>query len=205
MLKSMKFVSALATLGLGLAACSNGDNNVHLTPGPNPVPTAGVTRYTQIELLSRPAVKEVFETFAQHSITNAAEPYNDPTIQTAIQQTEDLVRYGSTTPQASNDYGTIFQSVLYPNEYAVDLSQTTGGFLSYELGGKLSNGGKFGGRAPNDDVIGLELLALFGNGLSALGIAPDDHRENNCLSAQNVTQRPSQATSGAFPYLPTPH
>jgi hypothetical protein len=65
----------------------------------------------------------------------------------------------------------------------------------------------FGGRAPNDDVIGLELGVLFGNTIPALGLAPDDNKENTCLSAQNIAggENASKKTTGTFPYLPVPH
>ncbi|MGA2760492.1 MAG: hypothetical protein ABSF08_09265, partial [Candidatus Cybelea sp.] len=38
---------------------------------------SGSTVYKQIELLSRPAVKEVFELFESHNKTNRSEPYAD--------------------------------------------------------------------------------------------------------------------------------
>ena len=195
----MKYITSIITLGalgLGLAACSNGNSGSTLTPQPpnNNVQPTG--RFTQIERLSRPAIKEVFETFNQHQISNAIEPYNDPTLQAAIKGTEDFVR----PPKNGTDYGAALQGVLYPDEYTVNLASTTGGYLGAET--KLA---PFGGRNISDDVIATSLGALFGNTLSKLGLIADDGQENNCLSAQNIKQNPNQAPSNSFPYLHIPH
>ena len=48
-----------------------------------PVSTNAARRhhvYKQIELLSRPAVKEAFEMFEDHNKTNRSEPYADPVL-----------------------------------------------------------------------------------------------------------------------------
>ncbi len=209
----MKFIKTLATAGalsLALGACSSNSNGVHLTPQPsgNNVQPAGP--FTQIERLSRPAVKEVFETFVQHQQSNAVEPYADATIQGAIKSTEDALR----PPTANTDYGTALQGVLYPDEYTVDLTQTKGGFLGAETKGAVPGSGPFGGRNINDDVIGVELFALFGKGLSVLGLQQDDGQANTCISSQGGTAPPgkpalnidpSQASTTTFPYLHTPH
>ncbi len=80
-------------------------------------------------------------------------------------------------------------------------------YLGFETGG--ATGGKFGGRDLADDVINIDLGAVFGNTLVALGLQPEDGQENNCLSQQSpdveTLQRPSQANTGTFPYLSPPH
>jgi hypothetical protein len=186
-------LTLLATLGAGLAGCSGGNSSI-LTPAQ---PYKAPTGYTQIERLSRPAVKEVFERFVDHQISNGIEPYADTTLQTNIVAVEDTLRPPNKT--VGSDYGKTIASVLYPDEYTVDLSQTTGSFLGYETAKN------FGGRNPNEDVVSLELSVLFGNTLSKLGLQPDDGEENNCLSAENVAQASSQATTSSFPYLAKPH
>jgi hypothetical protein len=193
-------VPAVAALGLGLAACSGngGSGNVTLSPQPPPK----TVTYTQIERLSRPAVKEVFERFVDHQISNAAEPYNDPTLQSAIQGVTDTLR----PPNAAvgSDYGKALASILYPDEYTVDLSQSgKASYLGAETGG--ATGGKFGGRDIGDNVIDISLGALFGKTLPALGVQPEDNEENNCLTTQHVAQAPSQSNTGSFPYLSPPH
>ena len=112
---------------------------------------------------------------------------------------------------AGTDYGATLTSILYPDEYLVNLNGTAPAatapdpelFLSAEVDGSTA----FGGRAPNDDVIDLELPVLFGNTLFALGIVKaDDGEENNCLTSQNIpAEDPSKKTTAVFPYLPVPH
>ncbi len=60
---------ALGAFGLGLAGC-NGGNSLNTTPVSTPAPTG----YKQIELLSRPAVKEVFET-RMHPLTSLSDAF----------------------------------------------------------------------------------------------------------------------------------
>jgi hypothetical protein len=186
-------ILAVGALSLSLAACGGG-NSVNTTPvsGGN-----GQTGYTQIELLSRPAVKELFEKFVDHQTTNAVEPYNDPTLQGEIQTFTDALR----APTSTTDYGKALAGVLYPNQMVADVSQTTGaGYLNYEL---TPNHAAFGGRLLTDDVIDISLGAVFGSAL--VGIVGEDHEENNCISKDNVTQRASQAPTATFPYLAVPH
>jgi hypothetical protein len=188
-----KLTLAVALFGFGIAGCSNPVNITQ--PVPRTTPAAS---FTQIELLSRPAVKEVFEPYQDHQITNAIEPYNDPTIKGAIIATEDALRPAT----ATTDYGKALAGVLYPNEYLVNLNGAAPASGTFFLSTEVSGGADFGGRAPNDDVIDLELGALFGNTLPALGLIADDHQENNCLSSQNIgTEDPAKKTTATFPYL----
>jgi uncharacterized protein DUF4331 len=207
---------ALGALSLGLAACGNnngtslpvlGNNNGFATPLPANPPTSTAS-YVQIELLSRPAIKEALESFNNHKVTNKVEPYvgspADP-LQGEIKATVDLLR----PPKNGADFGAALQGVLYPNEMAADLSNTTdkASYLGFETGG--ATGGKFGGRDLADDVINIDLGAVFGGTLVALKLQPEDGQENACLSQQSpdvkTLQRPSQANTGTFPYLSPPH
>jgi hypothetical protein len=203
-------LATLGALGLGLAGCNSSNSAVPAgtaaglaTPLPTNPPARTAT-YVQIELLSRPAVKEVFENFNDHKITNAVEPYAgspaDP-LQAEIKATENTVR----PPAGNANFGAALQSVLYPNVYIVDLSNTTdkASYLGVETGG--ATGGKFGGRVPGDDVIGISLGAAFGSTLVKLGVQPEDNEENACIAAENVTQSPTQARTNTFPYLAGPH
>ncbi len=194
----MKFsihVLAIGALGFGLAACGGGA--VQSTPI-----APAVVQYKQIELLSRPAVKELFEKFVDHQTTNTAEPYADPTLQGEIQSFTDALRPPSAT--LGSDYGKALASILYPNEITADLSQSgIGSYLGVETGG--ATGGKFGGRALSDDVIDISLGAVFGNTLAALKVQPEDNQENNCLTKDNVAMNASQAPTATFPYLHGPH
>ncbi len=159
----------------------------------------GRVAYDQIELLSRPAVKELFETFADHAVTNASEPYADPTLAAAIPYFTEHVAGRSAA------ISKVLGAVLYPNEIAADFSQRgKAAYLGVETGG--ATGGKFGGRALSDDVIDISLGAVFGNTVPALKLAADDGKENDCLTNEHVTfgQGGLQA-QGAYPYLARPH
>ncbi len=195
MLKVIKSLAVAGGLGMGLAACSGG-NSVVLTPPPPPA----TTTYYQIERLSRPAVKEVFEPFVQHQISNAAEPYNDPTLQADIKATEDALRPPNAT--LGSDYGAAIAGVLYPDEYLVNLDGATAGFLGAEV---AALGTPFGGRKVTDDVVNTELGIAFGTTLSALGLQPADNETNYCLSKENIDSTTGPQPTNTFPYLAAAH
>lgn len=192
-----KYIQRLAVVGgfgLVLAGCGGSGNPV-FTPG---TPATTNKTYTQIERLSRPAIKEVFEGFVQHQTSNATEPYdttNDP-LYANIKGTEDLLR----PPKNGLDYGATLQSILYPDVLRVNLDGTAGGYLGVETGNTAAS---FGGRNPNDDVIATSLGALFGNTLSKLGVIGDDGQENTCIAQENTP--PTVATTTTFPYLQQAH
>lgn len=205
-------LAALGALVLGLAACNGGSatsvpvlgSSGFATPLPTN-PTTSTGSYVQIELLSRPAVKEALENFNDHKLTNKVEPYAgspaDP-LYAEIKAIENTVR----PPNASlgTDYGAALQTILYPNEIAVNLaSADKASYLGVETGGVT--GGTFGGRDISDNVIDISLGALFGNTLSALKVQKDDGEENACISQQNTPQRASQAKIASFPYLAPAH
>jgi hypothetical protein len=204
MLKQVTSLTVLAAFALG--GCSS--SPVVLTPS-QPTSPSGAVQYVQIERLSRPAIKEVFEPFQAHQVSNAVEPYNDPTIQGDIKGTEDALR--PPTSGGSVDYGATLASVLYTDEYLVNLNGTgpqSGDADPYYFLGNELNSARFGGRAPNDDVIYLELGALFGGLLPALGLIADDNQEDNCLMSQNIGgqevpggQNSAKLTTTTFPYL----
>ncbi|HEX3467562.1 MAG TPA: DUF4331 family protein [Candidatus Elarobacter sp.] len=204
-------LGALGALALGLVACNGGSvstrpfntGSAYATPNPTN-PPASTQSYIQIELLARPAVKEVFENFNDHKTTNAVEPYAgspaDP-LQAEIKSFEDTVR----PPKAGLDYGATLASILYPNELVANIGDTAdnASYLGVETGG--ATGGKFGGRDLGDDVVDISLGALFGNTLSKLGVIGDDGEENACLSNEHVAQNPNQAKGATFPYAAPPH
>jgi hypothetical protein len=181
---------AVALAGAIIGGCNS--TSVLAPVGPTSPPAGTV--YKQIELLSRPAVKEAFELFEDHNKTNRSEPYADPVLHSQIKSFSLMFR-SKTTADA-------LQSVLYPNVMKADLSQNTtkAAYLGYETGG--ATGSKYGGRALDDDVIDISLGAIFGNTLSALGLIPDDHKEVPCLTTDNVAYDKSNTTT--FPYIQAP-
>jgi Domain of unknown function (DUF4331) len=186
---------ALAFVGAVAGGCSS--NGSALNPATQAQPFAMGSKpvaYKQIELLSRPAVKEAFEMFEDHNKTNRSEPYNDPVLQSEIASFAELFRDQATAQT--------LQAVLYPNVMKADLSQATtkASYLGYETGG--ATGSKFGGRALDDDIIDISLGAIFGNTLSALGLVADDGKEAPCLTTDNVAYDKSNTKS--FPYIQAP-
>jgi hypothetical protein len=162
-------------------------------------PYRGHTLYRQIELLSRPAVKELFETFNTHSPTNVSSPYADPNIPASIGT------FMTTVAGRSTAITNVVKSVLYPNELAADLSQSgPAAYLGVETGG--ATGSKFGGRGLADNVIDTSLGVVFGDTIPKLGLAPDDGKENNCLTSQHVSLgQGGQQSMSTFPFVAPPH
>lgn len=159
----------------------------------------GQVVYKQTELLSRPAVKELFEVFADHAVTNASEPFNDPTLKNSI------TNFMHNVAGRSAAISQTVTSVLYPNQIAVDISKPgPAAYLGVETGG--ATGGLFGGRGLTDDVIGTSLGVVFGNTIPALKLTADDRKENQCLTAEHVVSGQGGAqTQPDFPYLASPH
>jgi hypothetical protein len=187
-------LGVLALTGVIIGGCSaRMGGSSPIIPTTAAVEHASAT-YRQIELLSRPAVKEVFEAFSSHDKTNRSEPYADKTIKSQILSFSKNFR--------SNATAKILQAVLYPNVMKADLSQnvTTASYLGYESGG--ATGSKFGGRGLDDNIVDISLGALFGNTISALGLAPDDHKEVPCLTTDNVPY--DKSNTNKFPYVQSP-
>ena len=150
--------------------------------------------YTQIERLGRPAVKEAFESFDRHDMTNRSTPTNDPYLP------DDIVSFTKTVAGRSDAIANTLKAVLIPDEILADLSQTgvKAAYLGSETGG--ATGSKFGGRGLNDDVIDISLGAIFGNTLPALKLTPDDGKESKCLISDNVGPQGHHFLA-AFPYI----
>ena len=100
-----------------------------------------------------------------------------------------------------------------PDVMIADLSQrgVTAAYLGVETQGL--SGSKFGGRALTDDVIDIDLGAIFGNlipVLSALnpnlfgGVIPDDGNELPTFATDNVG-RVISIFLNTFPYVGEPH
>ncbi len=159
----------------------------------------GKVVYQQIEQLSRPAVKELFETFNDHSLTNVQSPYFDGYLHRSIAYF--MSNVAGRSPAISNTVA----SVLWPNEIIADVSQPgPAAYLGTETGG--ATGGKFGGRGLTDDVIDTSLGVVFGNTIPALGLAPDDGKENDCLTSEHVKSgQGGHQTQSIYPYVTSPH
>jgi len=160
----------------------------------------GQTLYRQEERLARPAVKEVFEHFNQHRDSNSVAPYND------MVQANSIPTFNAKVSHRSTAIAGVFSAVLIPDEMIADLSQmgVPAAYLGVETGG--ATGSKFGGRGLTDDVVDISLGIIFGNTVSALGLAQDDMHENGCLNNEHVSSgQGGMQTQSMFPFFANPH
>jgi hypothetical protein len=185
---------SLLILLVALAGCGNSNKSL-----PNPAPsTAANLQFIQIERLARPAIKEAFQDYNDHDGVNRSNPYTDQTLPNAITAFEGPNGMGG----RSTAWAAALTSVLTPDEMSADLSQSgSAAYLGVETGG--ATGSKFGGRSPHDDAIAIDLGAIFGNTLSALGVVPDDGKESYCLANDNVPA-PGTDSATTFPYFAAP-
>src|SRR5215467_11422096 len=194
---------AIATIAVSaFAGCSSSSTTA----------TAGQSQYQQIERLSRPAIKEAFESFNNHDATNRTAPTNDAQLQSSIQTFLGAPPNGVANRSAATT--NFIVSVLIPDEMQADLSVVVPGctantpcaaYLGHETGG--ATGTKFGGRWLNDDTIKTSLGIIFGNTVAALGGAPDDNAESWCLTDDNLSNGEGtfQSYSATFPYVNAPY
>ena len=194
--------AAIYAVVLGTSSCNGGAASPpNFTTGP-----AGPgVQYIQMERLARPAVKELFQQFANHDGTNRTSPAQTPLSSQTLYQ--EIGSFTTTVAGRDATHAAKLQAILIPDEIAADLSNLTdkASYLGVETGG--ATGGKFGGRGLPDDVIDISLGAVFGNTLTALGLVPDDGKQSPCLTTDNVSQKNAQdnVTPLVFPYVGAPH
>jgi hypothetical protein len=194
--------AAVYAVVLGTSSCNGGAANV---PNLNTGPAGPGVQYQQIERLARPAIKELFQQFANHDGTNRTSPAQAPLSSQTLYQ--EIGSFTTTVAGRDATHAAKLQAILIPDEIAADLSNLTdkASYLGVETGG--ATGGKFGGRGLPDDVIDISLGAVFGNTLTALGLAADDGHASPCLTTDNVPQKNAQdnVTPLVFPYVGAPH
>lgn len=204
-MKTYYYLTAGAAAGLLglllLTGCDNGNSTA--------TPVASGPTYTQMDRLARPVVNEVFATVAndRHQVNDTDSPTNDKN-----ELANDIQSFMTGTAGRSQATTNVVKSVLVPDVMVADLSQTgTAAYLGVETNG--ATGGKFGGRKLTDDVVDTSLGVVFGNTVSALGLAPDDGKEIPSLTSDNVgpTTGPKHYQDGSagfaaakFPYLGAP-
>jgi hypothetical protein len=154
--------------------------------------------FVQQDRLARPAVNEVLATVSdnRHKINNRIAPTQD-----RAQLANDIRSFYRFPAGRSEAIANAAVSVLVPDVMKVDLTQSgPAAYLGVETGG--FTGGRFGGRKLQDDVVDLDLGAVFGNTISALGLAPDDGRALPQFTSDNVAFQGNDLP--VFPYLPNP-
>jgi hypothetical protein len=212
----------LVSAPLALSACGGGTTTPAVSSNP-----LGNGPYLQLDRLNRPAVNEVFATFAEHQANNSDTPNND-----ATNLKPEISTFMTTVAGRSAAIANVVSSVLVPDVQIADMSGTSlscigttpgtcNNYLGIETGGatQLPAGSKpFGGRALTDDIVSASLGVIFGNTIPALGLAPDDGKEQDGradatfpsgnrpnLTTDNVTwQTAPKHFSTTFPYLGPP-
>ena len=198
-----RIVLAASVLVVAAAACGGNGATTPAVGTKNDRRTE-TAQYQQIERLARPAIKEATQMFSQHDDTNRVSPVQEPLSSQTLFQS-----IGTFVTQVAGrraDYATTLQTVLIPDEMAADLSQSTtkAAYLGVETKG--ATGSTFGGRALTDDVITIDLSAIFGTTLSDLGLVRPDGKESPCLATDNVPVDPgAKHFSNAFPFVGQPN
>lgn len=163
-----------------LAGCGSTNPSTG-TPGAPP-------QFAQLDRLNRPAVNEVFATFARHDTNNRNNPADD-----ATQLKNDIGSFMTNVAGRSAQITAVEQAVLVPDVQIADLSGTSqscigaapgtcNNYLGVETGGatQAPSGLKpFGGRALTDDIVSISLGTIFGGTIPALGLAPEDNKEQD--------------------------
>ena len=166
-------------------------------------------KYHQQDRLARPAVNEVLATVSnlRHHVNNTDNPTDD-----SGQLKNDIQSFLTFPAGRSTAIKNAIEAVLVPDVMIADLSQMgDAAYLGVETQGL--SGSKFGGRALTDDVVDIDLMAIFGPlipHLSALnphlfgGVIPDDGNELPPFETDNVGAG-GKLFLNTFPYLGVPH
>ena len=233
----MKFQILAAVTALALAACGGGSSSSPLSAANPPASGSGSASaigaalgtgpFLQVDRLNRPAINEVFATFAQHQQNNVNTPDQD-----AANLGPEIVGFTENVGGRSSAIAGVLKAVLTPDVQIADLSGksqscigmapgTCNNYLGIETGGatQAPAGLKpFGGRALTDDIVDISLGAIFGNTVPALKLAPDDGKESDGradssfasghrpnLTTDNVSwQTAPKHFTTTFPYLGAP-
>ncbi|MFM9873903.1 MAG: DUF4331 family protein [Fimbriimonadaceae bacterium] len=207
-MKNLRITTGLLVAGLATAALigCGGSSGSTTTPTLGRISvwaTTGVktgTMYVQQDRLANPVVNEVFATFAnnRHKINNLAQPSDDKD-----NLANDIQGFMTQVAGRSQATADVVKAVFLRDTMVVDLSSnaSTAAYLGVQTGG--ATGSTFGGRALGDDVVDISLGVVFGNTVSALGLAPDDGNEIATLTSDNVDAS-GKHFSNSFPYLGTP-
>ena len=232
MYSSIRAIVLALTTALALASCGGSGGVPSANPPANggssgPTAALGSGPFLQVDRLNRPAINEVFATFAQHQQNNVNTPDQD-----VANLKPEIVAFTESVGGRSTAIAGVLGAVLTPDVQIADMSGTSlscigmapgscNNYLGVETGGATqvpNNLKPFGGRALTDDVVDISLAAIFGNVVPALGLAPDDNNESdgradssfpsghrpNLLTDNVSWQTAPKHFTTTFPYLGAP-
>ncbi len=194
---------ALTALGVAITGC--GGKGAAPAPAGTKIglwTTTGVRTgsvFVQQDRLANPVINEVFATFAnnRHKINNLGAPTNEKN-----ELTNDVQSFMVGVAGRSQAITNVVKAVVIPDIMIADLGVNAGGaYLGVQTGG--ATGSLAGGRELTDDVVDTSLGIVFGNTISALGLAPNDGNAIPALTTDNVGVGGKHFT-GTFPYLGAP-
>ena len=165
--------------------------------------------YIQQDRLARPAINEVLATVTanRHAINNKDNPTDD-----AANLKTDILTFMNFPAGRSPAIANALAGVLVPDVMTADLSQAgPAAYLGHETGGftEPTQHSTFGGRKLTDDVVDIDLMAIFGAVVPMLKLAPDDGKELDGRNDGPVFTTdftgPTDQYLEVFPYLGVPH
>jgi hypothetical protein len=183
---------AVAAAGLVSAGCSDDEGD-----GGNG-PDQPARTFNQLQRLGNPLISEVLLAKRSHPTHGSIGPEDD----VALIGPEALgfITGAGSVAGRSAEYANTLGGALLPDMLIVqtDKDPATAGWLTWLPLAPFANG--YGGRALEDDVVDLALLAVFGD---PFGADPDGAAGKEALTSDNVAAD-SPILSG-FPYVGAPN
>ncbi len=182
---------AVAVAGLVSAGCSDDDGDGG--NGPDQART-----FNQIQRLGNPLISEVLLAKRSHPTHGSIGPQDDVAL-IGPEALGFITGPGSVAGRSAH-YANTLGGALLPDMLIVqtDKDPATAGWLTWLPLAPFANG--YGGRALDDDVVDLALLAVFGD---PFGADPDGAAGKEALTTDNVAAD-SPILSG-FPYVGEPN
>jgi hypothetical protein len=183
---------AVAAASLVSAGCSDEDGDGG--NGPDQLPRT----FNQIQRLGNPLISEVLLAKRSHPTHGSIGPQDD----VALIGGEALgfITGPGSVAGRSADYANTLGGALLPDMLIVqtDKDPATAGWLTWLPLAPFANG--YGGRALDDDVVDLALLAVFGD---PFGADPDGAAGKAALTTDNVAA--DSPILAGFPYVGEPN
>ncbi|HWB43428.1 MAG TPA: DUF4331 family protein [Gemmatimonadales bacterium] len=181
----------IAALSLTAAACSDDDGDGGIGPGQP-------RSFNQIQRLGNPLISEVLLAKRSHPTHGAIGPADDVALIGA--EALGFITGPGSVAGRSADYAGTLGGALLPDMLIVqtDKDPATAGWLTWLPLAPFANG--WGGRALDDDVVDLALLAVFGD---PFGADPAGAAGKAALTTDNVAS--DSPILPAFPWVGEPN